>query len=231
MYKKQPDREDLARLYEADESGIIRGEGIFKGQRIYVPYFLAIAGADDEGILVDSEGRANVSLVPNFEDRREFPELKDRKFVTLQFEAGIFCGELLDEKGKREEVMIAQLNHTPTAEDKYSMPCRKEEGGCGINLVLVPENPNMKRPGWKAKHENELTRQDQIHLTDARTKGIFPHLSTVRRERQKIEEWHKAQAEKTARATIDPQGEGTATAASSSGASAAAAAVQTPPLM
>jgi hypothetical protein len=82
-------REDILAQYDVDESGRIRDPGKFEGEMLYVPYFY---GFYLNGLFDDEDDTGKLVFYVTEEDRKEFPELKNRKIIRLyETQQGFVC--------------------------------------------------------------------------------------------------------------------------------------------
>lgn len=85
-------REEILKKFNVNEYDIIQNPGKFEGCAIYAPYFydLVMNGASD-GIIQDDFGCIKDVFNINDDDRKQFPELKNYKTVTISTSDDGFC--------------------------------------------------------------------------------------------------------------------------------------------
>jgi hypothetical protein len=87
-FKKDPTmtRQEILKMYKINKQGRIISDGKFKGQMIYVPYFVEVYINDGDYYRTNGCGQTTNYLALDIEDedRNEFPEIpKDKNFVKI----------------------------------------------------------------------------------------------------------------------------------------------------
>jgi len=76
-------REEILKMYEVDNNGVIRSPGKFEGEMLYVPYLWNCILDGDGDIMDDSQGNMFIRLHIEPEDIEQFPELEGTETVDL----------------------------------------------------------------------------------------------------------------------------------------------------
>ncbi len=85
-------RQELLRLFEVDENGLVQSEGPFAGQPLFVPYFWFLYLT---GYVEEQQGEV-VTFWVRAEDRTQFPELASRSVVRMRRRAD---GRIVEKPG------------------------------------------------------------------------------------------------------------------------------------